>query len=158
MGTTQPDATGVQAEALQRLLDGRYADLRRRIREVLSQPDFAPPIALRTAEYRDLVRGWMQTVADEGLTAPGFPEELGGQGDPGANIAGFEEIALGDAGDRRRRPGTRRDELVGFRVVGRGRPELLRGDAEALVDGFGIPDAVLRAPIAVRDRANAAAA
>ena len=98
MGTTQPDATRVQAEALQRLLDGRYADLRRGIREVLSQPDFAPPIALRTAEYRDLVRGWMQTVADEGLTAPGFPEE------------------------------------------------------------FGIPDAVLRAPIAVRDRANAAAA
>ena len=96
MATTQPDATGVQAEELQRLLDGRYADLRRRIREVLSQPEFAPPLAIPTAEYRDLVLAWMQTIADEGLTAPGFPVEFGGQGDPGANIAGFETIALGD--------------------------------------------------------------
>jgi acyl-CoA oxidase len=34
----------------------------------------------------------------------------------------------------------------------------LRGDAEALVDAFGIPDGVLRAPIGVRDPAAAAAA
>jgi len=45
MATTQPDATGVQAETLQVVLDGRYADQRRRIREVLAQPEFAPPIA-----------------------------------------------------------------------------------------------------------------
>jgi hypothetical protein len=96
MATTQPDATGVQAEALQRVLDGRYADQRQRIREVLAHPEFAPPIAMPTAEYRKLVRDWMQTVADEGLTAPGFPAEFGGQDDPGANIAGFGEIALGD--------------------------------------------------------------
>ena len=96
MATTQPDATGVQALELQQLLDGRYADLRRQIREVLSQPEFAPPLAIPTAEYRELVLEWMQTIADEGLTAPGFPVEFGGQDDPGANIAGFETIALGD--------------------------------------------------------------
>jgi acyl-CoA oxidase len=96
MATTQPDATGVQAEDLQRLLDGRYAELRARIREVLSQPEFAPPLTIPTAEYRELVLSWMRTVADEGLTAPGFPAEFGGQDDPGANIAGFETIALGD--------------------------------------------------------------
>ena len=96
MATTQPDATGVEAEDLQRLLDGRYADLRRQILEVLGQPEFAPPLAIPTAEYRERVRAWMQTIADEGLTAPGFPAEFGGQDDPGANIAGFETIALGD--------------------------------------------------------------
>jgi len=94
--TTQPDATGVRADDLQRLLDGRYADLRRQILEVLGQPEFAPPLAIPTAEYRERVRAWMQTIADEGLTAPGFPAEFGGQDDPGANIAGFETIALGD--------------------------------------------------------------
>src|ERR1700733_6294258 len=96
MATTQPDATGVQAEDLQRLLDGRYAELRARIREGLSQPEFAPPLTIPTAEYRELVLSWMRTVADEGLTAPGFPAEFGGHDDPGANIAGFETIAFGD--------------------------------------------------------------
>jgi alkylation response protein AidB-like acyl-CoA dehydrogenase len=96
MTTTQSDATGVQAEALQRLLDGRHADLRRRIRDVLGEDEFAPPIAIGAAEYRERVRGWMQRITDEGLTAPGFPAEFGGQEDPGANIAGFETIAFGD--------------------------------------------------------------
>ena len=96
MATTQPDATGVGAEDLRRLLDGRYADLRRQILDVLGQPEFAPPLAIPTAEYRERVLAWMQTIADEGLTAPGFPAEFGGQDDPGANIAGFETIAFGD--------------------------------------------------------------
>jgi acyl-CoA oxidase len=96
MATTQPDATGVGAEDLRRLLDGRYADLRRQILDVLGQPEFAPPVAIPTAEYRERVLAWMQTIADEGLTAPGFPAEFGGQDDPGANIAGFETIAFGD--------------------------------------------------------------
>jgi acyl-CoA oxidase len=96
MATTQPDATGVGAEDLRRLLDGRYANLRRQILDVLGQPEFAPPLPIPTAEYRERVLAWMQTIADEGLTAPGFPAEFGGQDDPGANIAGFETIAFGD--------------------------------------------------------------
>ena len=96
MATTEPQATDVQAEDLQPLLDGRYASLRRQIRDLLSRPEFAPPIAIPTAEYRQLVLAWMQTIAAEGLTAPGFPVQYGGHGDPGANIAGFETIAYGD--------------------------------------------------------------
>ena len=96
MATTEPQATGVQAEALQRLLEGRYADQRRRILDVLGEAEFSPPLAIPTAEYRQRVRQWMQRIADEGLTAPGFPKEFGGEDDPGANIAGFETIAYGD--------------------------------------------------------------
>jgi acyl-CoA oxidase len=94
--TTEPHTTGVRAEDLQPLIDGRYASLRHQIREVLSRPEFDPPIAIPTAEYRELVLGWMRTIAGEGLTAPGFPVEYGGHGDAGANIAGFETIAFGD--------------------------------------------------------------
>jgi acyl-CoA oxidase len=96
MATTEPHATGVRAEDLQPLLDGRYASLRHQIRELLSRPESAPPIAIPTPEYRELVLEWMRAIAAEGLTAPGFPVEYGGQGDPGANIAGFETIAFGD--------------------------------------------------------------
>jgi acyl-CoA oxidase len=96
MATTEPHATGVRAEDLQPLLDGRHASLRHQIRELLSRPESAPPIAIPTPEYRELVLEWMRAIAAEGLTAPGFPVEYGGQGDPGANIAGFETIAFGD--------------------------------------------------------------
>ena len=96
MATTEPQATEVQADALQRLLEGRYADQRRRILDVLGEAEFSPPLAIPTAEYRQRVRQWMQRIADEGLTAPGFPKEFGGEDDPGANIAGFETIAYGD--------------------------------------------------------------
>ena len=39
---------------------------------------------------------WARTLAAEGLTAPGFPPEFGGQGDFGANVAAFETLAFGD--------------------------------------------------------------
>ena len=81
---------------LGRLLGGRYADGRADVREVLKRPDFAPPLAIPTAEYREQVLAWAKTLAHEGLTAPGFPKEYGGMGDPGANVAAFEELAFGD--------------------------------------------------------------
>jgi len=82
--------------SLQQLLDGRYAEVRRELREVMSRPEFAPVIAMATPEYRERVLEWARSLAAEGLTAPGFPERYGGRGDPGANVAGFETIALGD--------------------------------------------------------------
>jgi acyl-CoA oxidase len=88
--------TSFDPAALQRLLDGRYAAVREQVREVLRRPEFAPPLAPATAEYRELVLEWAKTLAGEGLTAPGFPPELGGRGDPGANVASFETLALGD--------------------------------------------------------------
>ncbi len=81
---------------LQRLLDGPYADLRRQIKDVLSRPEFAPVIALPTAEYRERVLEWARQLAHEGLTAPGFPAEYGGQDDFGANVAAFETLGFGD--------------------------------------------------------------
>jgi acyl-CoA oxidase len=82
--------------ALARLLDGRYAEVRTQVRAVLSRPEFTPPVAVPTAEYRALVLDWARKLAAEGLTAPGFPPEFGGRGDPGANVASFETLAFGD--------------------------------------------------------------
>jgi acyl-CoA oxidase len=81
---------------LQRQLDGRYAQLRNRIRDVQSRPEFAPVVALPTAEYRERVMEWARAVTAAGLSVPGFPAEYGGEGDPGANVAGFETLGHGD--------------------------------------------------------------
>ncbi len=87
---------GFDPLALQRVLDGRHPELRDHIREVLSRPEFRPVVALPTAEYRERVLGWARTLAGEGLTAPGFPEEFGGHDDFGANVAAFETLGFGD--------------------------------------------------------------
>lgn len=63
---------------------------------MLARPEFAPPIESEREHYREQVLKWARTLADDGLTAPGFPEEFGGRGDPGANVASFEALALGD--------------------------------------------------------------
>jgi acyl-CoA oxidase len=39
---------------------------------------------------------WARTLAAEGLTAPGFPKEHGGEDDPGANVAAFEMLGFSD--------------------------------------------------------------
>lgn len=137
MATTQPDATGVGAEDLRRLLDGRYADLRRQILDVLGQPEFAPPLAIPTAEYRE--RG-----LDEGF-------------DPFEVFRAVQNHAVAAA-----RAHIERVVLEAFAravdacedgpvkdALGRLCDEV-RGDGGALVDAFGIPDPVLRAPIGLR--------
>jgi acyl-CoA oxidase len=63
---------------------------------VMSRPEFAPPLEISREDYRATVMGWALQLADEGVTAPGFPVQYGGEGDFGANVAGFETIAFGD--------------------------------------------------------------
>src|SRR5579862_5155347 len=96
MATAEAQTLSFDSASLEHLLGGRYADGRRQVRDVLKRPEFARPLAIPTAEYRQTVMKWAQTLAEEGLTAPGFPEEFGGMGDPGANVAAFEELAFGD--------------------------------------------------------------
>jgi acyl-CoA oxidase len=94
---TDADSATVDASALQRLLDGRYAETRAAIREVLARPEFTESvIGLPTADYRERVLKWARGLASEGLTAPGFPARYGGRDDPGANVASFETLGFGD--------------------------------------------------------------
>jgi acyl-CoA oxidase len=96
MTATAGTSASFDPSALQRVLDGPYAEIRERVRQRLSQPDFAPVVALPTPEYRELVLLWAKTLAAEGGTALGLPAEYGGAGDPGANVASFETLALAD--------------------------------------------------------------
>ena len=83
MVTTTPGTEPFDPGPLQRLLDGRYAELRDQVRAVMRRDEFTPVIALPTPEYRERVLEWAKILAHEGLTAPGFPAEFGGRADPG---------------------------------------------------------------------------
>src|SRR3954469_9421044 len=88
-----PDA---DADVLRTLLDGRYPDTRRKVREWLSDPANTPRPDLPMEEHRAQVLAWARELADAGESALGFPSRYGGSDDVGGSIAGFETLAFGD--------------------------------------------------------------
>ena len=87
---------GFEPARMTRLLDGRYAKLRERLRSVLSEPEFTYLHDLDRDAYRDRVLDWCRRLAGEGFGALGFPPEYGGEGDLGRFIAAFETVAFFD--------------------------------------------------------------
>jgi acyl-CoA oxidase len=53
-------------------------------------------LGLSVDAYREKVMGWARTIADAGISVPGFPVEYGGRDDPGANAVNFEAWGHGD--------------------------------------------------------------
>ncbi|HKN68104.1 MAG TPA: acyl-CoA dehydrogenase [Gemmatimonadaceae bacterium] len=92
------DATGAapDPDALRRFLDGEHREVRERVRELISRPEFAPPRGVSREEHRELVMKRMCRLAEEGGTSLGFPIQYGGMGNIGASISGFETLGLGD--------------------------------------------------------------
>ncbi|MDX1532084.1 MAG: acyl-CoA dehydrogenase family protein, partial [Rhodothermales bacterium] len=88
---------GLDAEALQSLLDGAREPLRDRVRTLLRDPVFAhPDEPLDKGAYRDLVFRWTQRLAEQGLGALAYPEYVGGENDIEGFIAVFETLAYHD--------------------------------------------------------------
>jgi len=104
--TLAPSADGADAyvqptidvPALQRVLDGRYVEVRDLVRSNLADHASVLDAAetLSTDDYRDRVRDLLVTMASTGQTGMGFPKEYDGGGDIGASVAAFETLAYGD--------------------------------------------------------------
>ena len=87
----------VEAGGLKAALDGRLAPLRDRIRTLLCDPAFRyPDTETPKEEMREIVLGWTQLLADQGIGALAFPQYAGGKGDIEEFIASFETIAYHD--------------------------------------------------------------
>ena len=87
----------VEVGGLKAALDGRLAPLRDRIRTLLCDPAFTyPDTETPKEEMREIVLGWTQLLADQGIGALAFPEYAGGKGDIEQFIASFETIAYHD--------------------------------------------------------------
>ena len=86
----------VDSTALARLLDGDRRDVRERVREIISRPEFARREYLPRDKYRERVLEWCKALADDGGSALGLPAEYGGAGDVLASVIAFETLAHGD--------------------------------------------------------------
>ncbi|MTV27321.1 acyl-CoA oxidase [Nitriliruptoraceae bacterium ZYF776] len=87
---------GVDAARIQQLLDGRWAEVRDRVREELRTDELRPTVGLSTEEHRARVTEqarWLGGTEGPRLL---FPEAYGGGGDIGGAVTAFEMLALSD--------------------------------------------------------------
>ncbi len=84
------------AEYLRNTLDGRWHDMKDRIRQTLTGEVFRPHYTPNTAIARAKVAEQLKIMAAAGAAADGFRKEHGGTGDVGAAISMIEMLAMSD--------------------------------------------------------------
>jgi acyl-CoA oxidase len=82
--------------ALQKLLDGRHADIRNLIKQVLGRPEFRYYDGTDVSEYRELVLRWTRQIADTGMGRIFMSRSVGGEEDLPKFMAAFETLAFHD--------------------------------------------------------------
>lgn len=82
--------------ALQRLLDGDQAEIRDRVKQLITQPEFRYYDGTDIEGYRDQVLKWVKQIADAGIGRIGLPRSLGGEENPAKFIAAAETLAFHD--------------------------------------------------------------
>jgi acyl-CoA oxidase len=86
----------VEPSAITEILDGRWAELRRTVREQLATVDYRDASDLSTDEHRELVLAQMHALAKTDGPRLGFDREYGGGGDIGGSVVAFETLGFGD--------------------------------------------------------------
>ena len=89
-------ATAADTIVLQRILDGRWGDIREQVRDTLRNPLFAPEFGLDSEAHRDRVAQQMAAIADSDGPKLLFPKAIGGLDELGAAITSFETQAHAD--------------------------------------------------------------
>ncbi|MFQ5399989.1 MAG: acyl-CoA dehydrogenase [Anaerolineae bacterium] len=90
------DAPSFDVAAMTRLLDGEYAELRRRLRLLLSDPAFTYYPGTDKEEHREQVLAWAKILARQGIGALSYPEAYGGKGDMAQFVAAMEMLSHHD--------------------------------------------------------------
>ncbi|PBC48965.1 acyl-CoA oxidase [Rhodococcus sp. ACS1] len=85
------------ADHLRSTLDGRWREVRERVRAELSgAPDFAPHYTPDLDEARAKALAQLRVLASNGYAAAGFAKDHGGTGDAGAAVTSIEMLAMSD--------------------------------------------------------------
>jgi len=74
--------------ALTKILDGEQAPIIKKVKEVISRPEFEYETSTDTQVYREKVYQWAKILADENLGNMAYPKQYGG----GGNIADYFAI------------------------------------------------------------------
>ena len=83
------------AEVGERIL-GRWAEIRKHTRSVIINKKLSKPLGASFEKHREVVLDGLKVLVKEGATQYGFPEELGGQRNPGGSLSSFEELVFAD--------------------------------------------------------------
>jgi len=83
-------------EKVGRRLLGRWAEIRLHTRSVIEDQELFRDDSLAMPEHRERVLEQLKVLVREGATQYGFPEELGGQLNPGGSLSSFEELVFAD--------------------------------------------------------------
>lgn len=84
------------ADHLRNALDGRWRDMKNRMRQELSTEVFKPHYTPNTVIARTKVNEQMRIMAANGAAEDGFKKEHGGNGDVGAAVTQIEMLAMSD--------------------------------------------------------------
>lgn len=91
-----PNSERVKAEELTALLDDDYAEIRNKMRTLLSDPAFKIRLFKDKDEYREQTLLWCKLLAEQGLGSTSYPEAYGGEDDMGSYAAVFEMMGYHD--------------------------------------------------------------
>ncbi len=78
------------------ILDDDYADIRNKVKQILSDPEFKIDTIPVKEDYRQKILHWCKLLADQGLGATSYPVEYGGLDDMGNYAAIFETLGYHD--------------------------------------------------------------
>ncbi|WP_353950176.1 acyl-CoA dehydrogenase [Knoellia sp. S7-12] len=85
------------APTLTQILDGRWGDVRQRLRAHEDVERFAPPtLPLTMEEHREYTKRQLLTLARDNFAPDGLAKGMGGTGNFGASVTAFEMLGHGD--------------------------------------------------------------
>lgn len=85
-----------EIEKLTQILDGKQAEIIKKVKTIISRPQFAYETSTDTAVYREKVYDWCKILADENLGNMGYPKQYGGGGNIQDYFAIMETLSYHD--------------------------------------------------------------
>ena len=85
-----------EVETLARLLDGDQAEIIRKVKTLISDPEFQYIDPGNLEKYRAQVLTWLTYLAEQGYGAMAYPKEFGGQADMAAYFTIMETLSYHD--------------------------------------------------------------
>lgn len=92
----QSTQSNFEVAKMAQLLDGQHADIIRKVKTIISDPEFQYTDPGDLAQYRDKVLQWCKHLAKQGFGLTAYPKEYGGEGDMGAYFAIMETLSYHD--------------------------------------------------------------